>query len=128
VKYLISLEPDHNRIDIHAENEVAFRLACYNGHLSIVKYLISLEPEYGRTNIHALDNYAFEKSSYIVQHFLIKHEPDYNWKQVKGYKSYHDTLKQIVEQLVQIHQILIQFDTDILELNVIGIVKEFLLG
>jgi ankyrin repeat protein len=127
VKYLISLEPSHNRINIHAMYEDAFRLACENGHLPIVKYLISLEPEYGLINIHARYEWAFRYGSFQIQHLLIRNYPNYNWKQVNGYYDYCTELNQIINNLSLLHQKMIQLRTDILELNVIGIVKGFLL-
>jgi hypothetical protein len=127
VKYLISLEPDHGHIDIHAWDEYAFRHTCENGHLDVVKYLISLEPDHNRIDIHAYDEYAFEQSNNTIRHHLVKHDPEYNWKKVDGYKSYRRKLNQNIRNLSLLHQKMIQIDTDILELNVVEIVKEFLL-
>jgi hypothetical protein len=69
-KWLISLEPTHGKIDIHATdeetidaytcNEYAFRTACENGHLEVAKWLLSLEPTHGKIDIHAGNNYAFK--------------------------------------------------------------------
>jgi hypothetical protein len=119
------LESDHNRIDIHAENEDAFRWACKNGHLDVVKFLLSLESERRRIDIHCWNDYAFRNSNFHTRHLLIQYDPCYNWQNVKEYRK---ELEQIIECLATLHQNLIQFDTDILELNVVGIVKEFLLG
>ena len=127
VKYLISLEPDHGHIDIHAYGGHAFRWACENGHLPIVKYLLSLEPDHGHINIHADIDYEFRNGGFHIKHLLIQRDPNYNWKQVNGYSDYRKELEQIVECLTTLHQNLIQFSTDILELNVIGIIKEYLL-
>ena len=52
-KFLISLENGHGKINIHAENEYAFRWACQNGHLEVAKFLLSLENGHGKINIHA---------------------------------------------------------------------------
>jgi hypothetical protein len=125
VKFLLSSEETHRHINIHADDELAFRLACENGHLPIVKYLISLEPEYG-LDICARNGYIFECSNFQIRHLLIQNYPNYNWKQVNGYYDYC-TLNQIINNLSLLHQNLIQLRTDILELNVIGIVKEFLM-
>ena len=49
-----------NPVDIHANSEGFFRVACYNGHLNIVKYLIKLgEKERNPIDIHVWNDYAF---------------------------------------------------------------------
>ena len=45
-------------VDIHADNEHAFRTACKNGHLDVARWLHSL----GDIDIHVDDEYAFRKS------------------------------------------------------------------
>jgi diacylglycerol kinase len=50
-KWLYSL----GGVDIHAENEDAFRNACLNGYLEIAKWLYS----FGGVDIHAKNEYAF---------------------------------------------------------------------
>lgn len=45
-----------SEIDIHAENELAFRYACNNGHLDIIKWIYSLS----EIDIHADNDHAFE--------------------------------------------------------------------
>ena len=52
VKYLIK----NYDINIHVDDEYAFRIACLNGHLELVKYLISLEQN---IDIHAENDFAF---------------------------------------------------------------------
>jgi len=43
-------------INIHADNELAFRLTCLNGYLEIAKWLYLLGNEIGSPiNIHACD-------------------------------------------------------------------------
>src|SRR6056297_1461905 len=50
-------------IDIHAQDEYAFRLSCGNGHLEIVKWLIQLGQDEGNPiDIHAQDDFAFRFS------------------------------------------------------------------
>ena len=44
-------------IDIHSNNEEAFRFACVQGHLEIAQWLWQLD---GNTNIHADNEYAFK--------------------------------------------------------------------
>ena len=128
VKFLLSLEPERGYINIHADSEFAFCFACYNGHLDIVKSLLTLEPSHGLINSHVDNDFAFRNSNFHIKHILIRHDPKYNWKKVYGYKEYREELDQIIDNLTTLHQKMIQFRTDILELNVIGIVKEFLLG
>jgi len=51
-------------IDIHVEEEYAFRYSCCNGHLEIAKHLVLLgeDPYYGKINIHAKWEWAFRIS------------------------------------------------------------------
>jgi hypothetical protein len=126
VKFLLTLEPDHGRIDIHADNEYAFRIACNNGYFDIVKFLLTLESDHNRINIHAWNENAFRFSKSRIRSILIRHDPKCNWKAVKGYKSYQRKKSRMVSRLTLLHKKMIQIDTDILELNVIGIVKEYL--
>ena len=60
VKYLVL----KYKINIHANDENAFRSSCENGHIETVKYLIELanQPNYQQINIHADDEYAFRWS------------------------------------------------------------------
>ena len=53
-----------HKINIHMDNEGAFRLSCANGHTEIAKYLIEIEnqPSHQQINIHADDEYAFRWS------------------------------------------------------------------
>jgi hypothetical protein len=127
VQFLLTLEPSHGKIDIHSYNEYAFLLACYYGHLDVIKFLLTLEPEYGRIDIHTDDEYAFRDSNFHIQHLLIRHDPEYNWHKVEEYKIYCDKLNQIIRNLSLLHQIMIQLRTDILELNIVGIVKDYLI-
>lgn len=48
-----------NNINIHTDNEYAFRSACENGHIELVKWLLSLQNIHGKINIHIDDEYAF---------------------------------------------------------------------
>jgi ankyrin repeat protein len=126
-KFLLTLEKTRGCIDIHMYGEYPFRYACAYGHMHVVKFLLLLEPDHGSIDIHAMDDYAFKFSKIHIRHRLVQQDPEYNWKQVEGYKNYFDEVNRIVEQLVQLHQKMIQLSTDILELNVIQIVKDFLL-
>jgi hypothetical protein len=71
---------EYSSIDIHADDEYAFRWSCENGHLPIVKYLILLK-EYRRIDIHANDEYAFreacENGHLEIVQFLLTLEPEY---------------------------------------------------
>ena len=48
-------------IDIHAEDEYPFKMACYNGHFELVKYLTNLNQN---INIHANNEAAFRNTCY----------------------------------------------------------------
>ena len=61
-----------NKINIHANDEEGFRLACRNGHLHIVEYLINLhkirqsrDPYYSKINIHANNEEGFKWDVYV---------------------------------------------------------------
>jgi len=127
VKFLLSLEPDHGCINIHANDEFAFRFACQNGHLNVVKFLLTMEPDHGRIDIHVYDDHIFRYSNFHIRHQLVHRDPTYNWKKVYGYKAYREDLEQLIDGLTTLHQIIIHHETDILELNVIYVVEEFLL-
>ena len=54
-------------IDIHSQNDNAFRWSCENGQLKIAKWLLEISQDkkmkLGLINIHAKDDYAFRYSS-----------------------------------------------------------------
>jgi hypothetical protein len=54
----------HGIINIHANNEEAFRLSCEYDNLEIVKFLLFLEESHGKINIHAENELAFRCSCY----------------------------------------------------------------
>jgi len=121
------LEHGHGCINIHADNEWAFRLACKYGHLDIVKFLLTLEPDHNRIDIHVENDRAFRNDDFHIRHQLIHRDPNYNWKKIYGYEDYSNELNKIIEQLTLLHQKMVHLSTDILELNVIGIVKGYLI-
>src|SRR4029079_4387201 len=58
-------------IDIHIDDECAFRGACYNNHMEIAKWLFKLSNEIyspsglvSRIDIHAEDDFAFRLACY----------------------------------------------------------------
>lgn len=55
IKFLL----ENFKINIHIDDDYAFRLACENGHTETVKYLFSLD---NKINIHAVNNDAFVKA------------------------------------------------------------------
>jgi hypothetical protein len=58
-KWLYSLD---GKIDIHADNEIAFHQVCRRGYLEVAKWLYSLDPE--NTNLHSNYDYVFRISCY----------------------------------------------------------------
>jgi hypothetical protein len=47
-------------INIHAENEYAFRMSCFKGKIEIAKWLMKISKENGEViNIHAENKHAF---------------------------------------------------------------------
>jgi hypothetical protein len=67
-KYLISLEPTHDPINIHNgdpdysddNDDLTFSEACEEKHYDIAEFLVSLEPTHGR--IYFNDDYLFEQA------------------------------------------------------------------
>ena len=55
---------NENIIDIHADNDCAFRMCCQNGHLKLAQWLIQLGESNGYTkiDIHADNDYMFGNS------------------------------------------------------------------
>ena len=53
-----------NIIDIHADNDYAFRMCCQYGHLNLAQWLVQLGESSGYTkfDIHADNDYAFRLS------------------------------------------------------------------
>lgn len=92
-KALYPLKKTHKPSNTH----YAFIFACKNGYWNVVKYLLSLSKDtYEQIDIHANDDYAFKCSSFKIRHILVKHEPNYNWKKVDGYKEYIKELDQML--------------------------------
>ena len=52
-QWLLKRKPD---INISSDSEIAFRYACYYGHLHVVKWLLEIKPD---IDIFAHENYAF---------------------------------------------------------------------
>jgi hypothetical protein len=51
------IELVNNGVDIHADEDYGFRIACLYGHLDIIKYLMEQED---KPNIHVDDEYGFQ--------------------------------------------------------------------
>jgi len=66
LKWLIEITKKNNEtINIHKENEEAFRWSCECGQIEVVKWLFEISKENGEIiNIHANDEYAFRWSCY----------------------------------------------------------------
>lgn len=56
-------------INIHFDQDYAFRLACCNGHLNVIQWLV-LEDKSNRINIHSCNEFAF-RNSCINGHLII---------------------------------------------------------
>lgn len=65
IKWLYSLSKlYHFRIDIHWNNEVAFRECCRNGHLNMIKYLIELaDSENNPVDVDATVSYHYIRTT-----------------------------------------------------------------
>jgi ankyrin repeat protein len=78
----------HLKIDIHANNEGAFRWSCCDGHIDVAKFLIDLGENHGyyKINIHAHNEYAFRWScinGHIdVAKFLIDLGENYGYNKI----------------------------------------------
>jgi ankyrin repeat protein len=53
---IIHFYENNSNINISSDNELAFRVACENGHFEIAKWLLSISPN---IDIHTKDSYAF---------------------------------------------------------------------
>ena len=73
-KYLIK---KFTNINIHANNELAFKLSCFYGHLNVAQWLIDLskQSEFSLIDIHTFNEEAFRSSCYNghlnVAHWLV---------------------------------------------------------
>ena len=70
IKLLLVLDDDR-RIDVHADDEYAFRCACEERYTEIVKFLLELEGD-RPINVHANDEYAFRLACQNGQVKVIK--------------------------------------------------------
>ena len=50
-----------DRVDVHANNEAAWRWACENGHMDVVKLLLDLTGD-RRINVHVWDECAWRSA------------------------------------------------------------------
>lgn len=83
VKLLLDLKDDRY-VDVHVEEEYAFRLACYGGHLEIVKLLLSLKGN-RYINIHHKYEHGFYLAGcyghYEIVNLLLSLHKDSKWHQ-----------------------------------------------
>jgi non-homologous end joining protein Ku len=98
-----------------------FHEACKTNNIQTLRKIT-----YTNSEIHSRNDYAFTNTGTYIRHILVKHKK-HNWKQVEYYDRYRKKINQIIGNLAILHQTLQQINTNILELNVIGIVKEFII-
>ena len=63
VQKLLAQKGKH-RVDVHAGNEIAFRLACENGHVAVVRELLALGGD-RRVDVHADEEGAYQSACYM---------------------------------------------------------------
>ena len=73
VKYLLTSPELTEHADIHAQDDLGFRLACANGHLEIVKYLLTSADLKEHANIHAQDDLGFRWACFYGHLELVKY-------------------------------------------------------
>ena len=79
-----------HRINIHMNNEIGFRCACYYGHLHIVEYLTNLykiNPNYNIINIHADNESGFGSVCFnwridIVEYLINLHKENTDYMKI----------------------------------------------
>ena len=59
VQYLLTSADLKEHANIHADNDLGFRLACENGYLELVKYLLTSPDLKEHADIHADNDYGF---------------------------------------------------------------------
>ncbi len=59
VQYLLTSPDLKEHANIHADNDLGFRLACENGYLEVVKYLLTSPDLKEHADIHADNDYGF---------------------------------------------------------------------
>lgn len=107
-------------------NSIVCRLLVQNC-LTEAKYFIQLaKNDNVEIDIHHDDDYAMKNTtSFAVRKFLVNYDPKYKWKKNSGYKSYKKKTRILIENLIALHAMFIQTNSDILELNVIDLVKDY---
>jgi hypothetical protein len=127
IRYLIRLEPTHGKIDIHTGEDFAMGNACSHNSMASVRMLLALEETRGKIDIRPWARDAFRKAKFPVQHMLIKKYPEYPWSRFKNeYNRYRDGVLRHANMMTQLHKHLMNFETEILELNVLGIICGYL--
>lgn len=128
-KYLIWLgENGYSQINIHDCDEFAFYSALKGEHFDVANYLIHLGKNgYGLINIHHNFDLLFSYGSFQIRQYLVKQDPDYDWHDLVGYASYIQDINLIAARLSLLHQYLVEYKSDIKEMMVLKIVKEYLI-
>jgi len=98
LKILLSVNDNKKKVNIHSNNECAFKRACMYNNLDIVKYLISLAETHGKINIHANNDSAFVTAASLghvdIMIYLVSLKDEYGGininKFVSGW-SHHGT-------------------------------------
>ena len=99
IEKLKSLLNDNPNINIHENEEWAFALGCYYGHIEFIKFLLNISQKYSgkKINIHIDKDYiakiVYIKGNINILHFLIKISQKYSGKQININQKFRSSEK-----------------------------------
>lgn len=125
IKYWISLEPTHGRVNVRApiNYDHIFSEACAYGNIDICRYLISLDRDI-RVTRHKIFRYA----TFTAQRFLLRLLPDFDWTSHIRESDYRKNLDNMANCITQLYACVNHIESDILDINVVIIIAEYLVG